>query len=60
MRFHDILKGDIKIDGVSIKDTSREEVHDQFCMVLQDTWLFTGTIRENLIYVSKNADEKVM
>lgn len=60
MRFHELLDGDIKIDGVSIKDMSREEVHDQFCMVLQDTWLFEGTVRENLVYCQENIpDEKI-
>ena len=60
MRFHELLDGDIKIDGVSIKDMSREEVHDQFCMVLQDTWLFEGTVRENLVYCQENVpDEKI-
>lgn len=58
MRFHEILDGDIKIDGVSIKDMTREEVHDQFCMVLQDTWLFEGTVRENLVYSQENVPEE--
>lgn len=60
MRFHEILDGNIKIDGVSIKDVKREDVHSQFCMVLQDTWLFEGTIRENLIYCSENVSEEKM
>ena len=60
MRFHEIQGGAITIDGVSIKDMTREAVHDQFCMVLQDTWLFEGTIRDNLIYCTKNADEEKM
>ena len=50
MRFHEIQGGEIRIDGVSTKDITRENVHDQFCMVLQDTWLFEGTIRKNLVY----------
>ncbi|MDE7070951.1 MAG: ABC transporter ATP-binding protein/permease [Clostridia bacterium] len=50
MRFNEIKDGDILIDGVSIKNMSRGEVHKQFCMVLQDTWLFEGTLRENLVY----------
>lgn len=58
MRFHELLDGDIKIDGVSIKDMSREEVHNQFCMVLQDTWLFEGTVRENLVYCQENVPEE--
>lgn len=50
MRFYDIDSGDILIDGVSTKDMKRESVHDLFDMILQDTWLFDGTIRENLVY----------
>ena len=49
MRFYEVNSGDILIDGVSIKDLTRENIHDQFCMVLQDTWLFEGTIRENIV-----------
>ena len=50
MRFFEINDGDIKIDGVSLKDLKRENIHDVFSMVLQDSWLFDGTIRENLVY----------
>ena len=50
MKFYDINDGDILIDGVSTKDLTRENIHDLFIMVLQDTWLFNGTIRENIIY----------
>ncbi len=50
MKFYEIDKGSIRIDGVDTKDMKRSEVHDAFSMVLQDTWLFEGTIRENLIY----------
>lgn len=50
MRFYEVDEGDILIDGVSIKDLTRENVRDLFDMILQDTWLFTGTIRENLVY----------
>lgn len=50
MRFNEINRGDIRIDDVSIHDLIRENIHDLFCMVLQDTWLFEGTIKENLIY----------
>ncbi len=50
MRFYELNSGDIKIDGVSIKDMRREDVHDLFDMILQNTWLFEGTIRENLVY----------
>ncbi len=60
MRFNEILDGDIKIDGVSIKSVPRENVHEQFCMVLQDTWLFEGTVKENLVYCQKGiSDEKI-
>ena len=60
MRFHEIQDGEIRIDGVSTKDVTRESVHDQFCMVLQDTWLFEGTIKENLVYSTPNvSDEKI-
>lgn len=60
MRFHELTKGEIRIDGVPISQMSREEVHDQFCMVLQDTWLFEGTLRENLIYSTQNVSEEKM
>ena len=60
MRFHEIQGGEIRIDGVSTKDIKRENVHDQFCMVLQDTWLFEGTVRENLVYSTPDvSDEKI-
>lgn len=61
MRFHEIQGGTIRIDGVSTKDMTREDVHNQFCMVLQDTWLFEGTVRENLVYCAENiSDEKII
>ena len=50
MRFYEMGSGDIKVDGVSIKDVKRAGVHDLFDMILQDTWLFNGTIKENLVY----------
>ncbi len=50
MRFYELNAGDIRIDGTSIKDMKRERVHDLFDMILQNTWLFEGTIRENLVY----------
>ena len=53
MRFYEVNSGDIKIDGISIKDMTRAQVRDIFSMVLQDTWLFEGTIRENLVYNKK-------
>lgn len=54
MRFHEIQSGEIKIDGIPIRELRREEVHAQFCMVLQDTWLFEGTVMENLVYCAKD------
>lgn len=60
MKFYDINSGDIKIDGVSTKELTRENIHDLFTMVLQDTWLFEGSIKENIIYNRNNiSDEKV-
>ncbi len=50
MRFYEIDSGSIKIDGVPTGDMTREAVHNLFGMVLQDTWLFEGTVRENLVY----------
>jgi ATP-binding cassette subfamily B protein len=58
MRFYEVDKGSIKIDGISSKDMPREEVHDIFGMVLQDTWLFEGSVRENLVYNSKNVSDE--
>ncbi|MEN6470014.1 MAG: ABC transporter ATP-binding protein [Clostridiaceae bacterium] len=58
MRFHEIQSGAIKIDGTPISELRREDVHAQFCMVLQDTWLFEGTVRENLIYCTENVTEE--
>lgn len=50
MRFYETDSGEIKIDGISVKDMTRANVHDLFCMVLQDTWLFNGTVKENIKY----------
>lgn len=60
MRFYELNGGQIKIDGIDTNDVARNEVHSNFCMVLQDTWLFEGTIRENLIYCSENVSEQKM
>ena len=61
MKFYEINDGDILIDGISIKDLSRENIHELFCMVLQDTWLFEGTIKDNLKYNKPNIkDEEIM
>ena len=60
MKFYDINSGDIRIDGVSSKELSRENIHSLFTMVLQDTWLFEGTVKENIIYNQENvSDERV-
>ena len=50
MKFYDINSGDIRIDGVSTKTMTREEIHSLFTMVLQDTWMFSGTMRDNIVY----------
>lgn len=60
MRFYDIQAGKIAIDGVDTKAMSREEVHDAFSMVLQDTWLFEGTIRENLVFNQTDISDEVV
>ena len=61
MKFYEIDKGSIRIDGVDTKAMMRSEVHDAFSMVLQDTWLFEGTIRDNLIYNQTGiSDERMM
>jgi len=60
MRFYEVDGGEILIDGVPTSEVPREDVHNQFGMVLQDTWLFEGTIKENIIYSEKNiTDEQV-
>jgi ATP-binding cassette, subfamily B, multidrug efflux pump len=58
MRFYEIDSGAIYIDGVNTADVTREEVHNQFCMVLQDTWLFEGTIAENIVYSKENVSRE--
>ncbi len=61
MRFHELVSGDIRIDGISTKDMSMGDVRSNFCMVLQDTWLFEGTIRENLVYnLDDVSDETIL
>ncbi len=57
MRFFETNGGCIKIDGKPISDVKRESIHELFGMVLQDTWLFEGTVRENLVYNMKNVTE---
>lgn len=58
MKFYDINDGDILIDGTSIRDIKRSNVHDLFTMVLQDTWLFNGTVKENIIYNQKHVSDR--
>ena len=58
MKFYEINDGDILIDGVSIKNLTRENIHDLFIMVLQDTWLFDGTIEENIKFNNENITEE--
>ena len=61
MKFYDINSGDIKIDGTSTKDLTRENIHELFVMVLQDTWIFNGTIKENIRYNNKSVtDEEII
>lgn len=60
MRFHELQSGQIRIDGVPTTELTRQTVHDQFCMVLQDTWLFEGTVRENLVYCEKDVSDAKM
>ena len=58
MKFYDIDSGDIKIDGISTKELSRENIHNLFCMVLQDTWLFDGTVKENIKFNKDDIDDE--
>lgn len=61
MRFYEVNSGEIKIDGISTKKLTRENVHDFFCMVLQDTWLFEGSVKENIVYSKKGiSDDEVI
>ncbi|HBI94545.1 MAG TPA: ABC transporter [Terrisporobacter glycolicus] len=60
MKFYDVNSGTIKIDGVPIQSLSREKVHELFCMVLQDTWMFEGTIRENITYNKEDVSQSVI
>ena len=60
MKFYNIADGNITIDGVSTKELSRENIHDLFIMVLQVTWLFNGTVRDNIKYNKEVSDEDIM
>lgn len=57
MKFYEVNDGDILIDGISIHDLTRENIHELFCMVLQDTWLFDGTVKENIIFNKQNVSD---
>ena len=60
MRFYDLWSGEIKIDGVPISEMKRADVHSMFGMVLQDTWLFDGTYRENIVYGKENVSDELL
>ena len=60
MRFYDLIDGDILIDDISIRDLTRENLRDLFSMVLQDTWLFEGTIAENIIYSKQEVSQQML
>lgn len=60
MRFYEAQGGEIRIDGTPIQSLTRENVHNLFCMVLQDTWLFEGTIRENIVYSKEGVTDEQM
>ncbi|MBR3362459.1 MAG: ABC transporter ATP-binding protein [Bacilli bacterium] len=57
MKFYEITEGDIKIDNISTKELSRENIHELFTMVLQDTWIFDGTIKDNIIFNRNNISD---
>lgn len=58
MRFYELDGGQILIDGIPTSELTRNNVHSMFCMVLQDTWLFEGTVRENIVYVKENVSDE--
>ena len=58
MKFYDINKGEILIDGVSTKELTRDNIHSLFTMVLQDTWVFNGTVKDNIVYNTKGITDK--
>ena len=60
MRFYEVNKGSIKIDGVPTTEYTREQIHDMFDMILQDTWLFNGTIRENLCFKKTGVSDETL
>lgn len=60
MRFYETQGGEIRIDGIPTRQMTRQAVHAQFCMVLQDTWLFEGTVRENLVYNNEGISDQAV
>ena len=60
MRFYELDSGSITLDGVDLKDMTREDVHRSFCMILQDSWMFNGSIRENITFGRDIPDEKIL
>lgn len=60
MRFYDVNSGSVKVDGIDIRDYAREDLRSNFAMVLQDTWLFKGTVRENIRYGNAEADDAMV
>ncbi|MFI3253502.1 MAG: ABC transporter ATP-binding protein [Eubacteriales bacterium] len=60
MRFFEVNSGEIFIDGISTQEVKRPDVHGQFSMVLQDTWIFQGTLRENLVYATENISQETV
>ena len=57
MRYYELNDGNITIDGADIRDMSRRQLHERLCIVPQDTWLFEGTLRDNIVYSSKNVSQ---
>ncbi|MCL1806554.1 MAG: ABC transporter ATP-binding protein/permease [Oscillospiraceae bacterium] len=60
MRFYELNSGEILLDGLPISQVARENVHEQFCMVLQDTWLFEDSIKENIIYSKQGVSDEAV
>lgn len=60
MRFYEVDSGSIYLDGIKTTDMTRENLHDQFSMVLQDTWLFEGTVKENIVYNKQGVSDEAV
>lgn len=60
MRFYEVNSGEIYIDGMKISSVTRGALHEQFCMVLQETWLFEGTVRENIVYSKQGVSDETV